>query len=120
MKNVDKYLNIIQEQFNARVALEDINGDFKDEWTDCFEVRCHRRLENKYERNACKSDCQVRAANRAIGRINTAKAKCATAPDPNRCKSTMENGMKFYMKKIDDFRRMQQNYLAKMKQFRAG
>lgn len=117
---IDKYLNIIQEQFNARIALEDINGDFKDEWTDCYETRCYRRFENNYEKNACKSDCQMRAANRAISRINSAKAKCSGASDPNRCKKTMENGVKYYMKKIQDFRAMQQKYQAKMKQFRAG
>ena len=120
MKNVDKYLNVIQEQFSARVALEDINGDFKDEWTDCYETRCHRRFENKYEKNACKSDCQVRAANRAISRINSAKSKCSSATDPNRCKKTMETGVKYYVKKMQDYRLMQQNYQAKMKQFRAG
>ena len=57
MKNVDKYLRVLQEQFNARIALEDISGDFKDEWTDCYETRCHRRFENKYEKNICKDDC---------------------------------------------------------------
>ena len=54
MKNVDRYLSVLQEQFNARIALEDINGDFKDEWTDCYETRCHRTMENKYEKNICK------------------------------------------------------------------
>lgn len=120
MKNVDKYLNIIQEQFDARIALEDINGDFKDAWTDCYETKCYKQLENKYEKNACKSDCQIRAANTAIGRINSAKAKCSQATDPNRCKKTMETGVMYYNKKIQAFRQMQIKYQAKMKQFQAG
>jgi hypothetical protein len=120
MNKIDSYLKVIQEQFNARVALEDISGDFKDEWTDCYEVRCHRRFENKYEKNACKSDCQMRAADKAIARINSVKSKCSSAPDPNRCKKTMENGAKHYVKKIQDFKLMQQKFQAKMKQFRAG
>lgn len=120
MKNVDKYLDIIQEQFNASVALEDINGDYKDEWTDCYEVRCHRRFENKYEKNVCKFDCIMRAANKAMSRINSAKAKCTTASDPNRCKKTMENRIKYYMNQVQRAQAAQQKSQQRLRQFQAG
>ena len=119
MKTIDKYLNVLQEQFDARIALQDINGDFKNEWTDCYEVSCYRRFENKYEKNVCKADCQVRAANRAIGRISSAKAKCSGATDPNRCKKTFDTGIKYYQQKIQSFRESQLKSQQRLKQFRA-
>jgi len=120
MKTVDKYLSVLQEQFNARIALEDISGDFKDEWTDCYEVRCHRRFENKYEKHICKDDCRMRSAVKAIGRINSAKGKCGGAPEPNRCINTLENGILRYRKMIDTFKESQQKAAAKMRQFQAS
>lgn len=120
MKNVDKYLKLLQEQFNARIALEDISGDFKDEWTDCYEVRCHRRFENKYEKHICKDDCRMRAALKAIGRINSAKGKCSGAPEPNRCINTLENGVLRYKKMIETFKESQQKAAAKMRQFQTS
>ena len=110
MKNVDKYLRVLQEQFNARIALEDISGDFKDEWTDCYETRCHRRFENKYEKNICKDDCRLRSTMRAIGRINSAKAKCSGATEPNRCINTLENGI-LKMSYPDNPRHPKQTYV---------
>lgn len=120
MKNVDTYLKLLQEQFNARIALEDISGDFKDEWTDCYEVRCHRRFENKYEKNICKDDCRMRSAVKAMARINSAKAKCSGAPEPNRCINTLENGILRYKKMIETFKEAQARAAAKMRQFQAS
>ena len=119
MKNVDKYLNLLQEQFNARIALTDINGDFKSEWTDCYEVRCHRQLENKYEKYICKDTCRIAAATKAIARVVSAKAKCSTAQEPNRCINTMDNGILRYRKMIDTFKESQAKAQAKMRAFQA-
>jgi len=120
MKKLDEYLNILQEEFNVRIAIEDISGDFKETWTDCYEVRCYRRYENKYEKNICKADCQIAGANKAISRLNSAKGKCTTAVDPNRCKKSIESAMKNYMNKIQQFRQAQNNSQARMKKFQAG
>lgn len=119
MKNVDKYLKVLQEQFSARIALEDINGDFKDEWTDCYEIKCHRNMENKYQKNMCKSDCQIRAAMKAIGRINSAKSKCNDAPEPNRCINTFENGVLRYQKMIQMYKKSQDMASAKLRSFQS-
>jgi len=119
MKNVDKYLNLIQEQFNARIALTDINGDFENEWTNCYETRCHRQFENKYEKNICKDDCRMRSAVKAMARVNSAKAKCNDAQDPNRCVNTMENGILRYRKMIDAFKESQTKAQVKYNQFKA-
>ena len=116
---LDKYLNLLQEQFSARIALEDINGDFKDEWTDCYETRCHRTLENKYEKNICKADCQIRACMKAISRINSAKAKCNGASEPNRCASTLERGAKRYEAKIMQFKEAQKGAQERLRLFQA-
>jgi len=119
MKNVDKYLKVLQEQFNARIALEDISGDFKDEWTDCYEVRCHRQFVNKYEKDICKDDCRMRAAMKALSRVTSAKAKCNGAPEPNRCVNTLENGILRYRKMIQTFKESQLKAQAKMREFQA-
>ena len=119
MKNVDKYLNLLQEQFNARIALTDINGDFEGEWTDCYEVRCHRQFENKYEKHICKDDCRMRAAVKAMGRVTAAKSKCNSAQEPNRCVNTMENGILRYRKMIDSFKESQVKAQQKMTAFQA-
>lgn len=116
MKNVDKYLKLLHEQFDGRIALEDISGDFKDEWTDCYEVKCHRQTVNKYEKNVCRADCQIRAAMKAISRINAAKSKCTSAPEPNRCVKSLERGVIMYQNKIERFKEAQKNA---QNQFRA-
>jgi hypothetical protein len=120
MKNVDKYLRVLQEQFDARIALEDISGDFKDEWTDCYEVRCHRQFVNKYEKDICKDDCRMRAAMKALSRVTSAKAKCNGAPEPNRCINTLENGILRYKKLLQTFKESQLKAQAKMRQFQAS
>lgn len=119
MKIVDKYLKVLQEQFNARIALEDISGDFKDEWTDCYEVKCHRQIENKYGKSICKDDCRMRASMKAISRINSAKAKCNGAPEPNRCINTFENGVLRYKKMMNTYKESQKRAQLKMRQFQA-
>ena len=119
MKTIDKYLNVLHEQFNARIALTDINGDFENEWTNCYEVRCHRQFENKYEKNICKDDCRMRGAIKAMARINSAKAKCNSAQEPNRCVNTMENGILRYQKMIDSFKESQRKAQEKMSSFKS-
>jgi len=118
MKIVETYLNVLYEQFNARVALTDIDGDFKNDWTNCFEIKCHRQLENKYEKNICKDDCRIRAATQAIARVISAKVKCTTAQEPNRCVNTMENGILRYRKMILAFKESQSKANAKYREFK--
>jgi hypothetical protein len=115
---IDKYLNLLFEQFDASIAVTDIDGDFKDEWTDCYETRCHRRLENNYERRFCKATCQITAANRAITRLNGITGKCTTAPDPNRCIGVLKRAATRYQKRIDNFRESQDKARAKAAEFR--
>ena len=118
LETVNKYLKMLHENFNASIALEDISGDFKDEWTDCYEVRCHKRYENKYEKNVCKADCQIRACAKSISRINSAKSHCAGAVNPNRCKQSMENGILYYQNKITQAKESQIKSQQRLKKFR--
>lgn len=117
MKKIDKYLRVIQEQFNARIALTDINGDFENEWTNCYEVKCYRRFENKYEKNVCKYDCQKTSVMKAIARISSIKSKCNEATEPNRCVNTMENGILRYEKMMNKIKEAQIKVQAKLKAF---
>jgi hypothetical protein len=106
MTHIDNYLDVIQEQFNARIALEDINGRFKTEWTDCFETRCHKNFENKYEKNICKADCQISSIMRSLARVSSARGQCSSATEPNRCVQSLNKAMERYRKKLDDYKRM--------------
>lgn len=119
MKQIDNYLNNLQEQFNGRVAAADIRGDFDNEWTNCYETKCYREFENKYEKDFCKATCIMSAANAAIARLNTIKGKCTTAENPNRCVSTLETSIKSFQNKLVKAREAQAAINTKMAEFRA-
>ena len=118
MKKIDKYLNILQEQFNARIAIADIEGDFNNSWTDCYETKCHARIENKYEKDFCKAQCYMGAANDAISRLNSIKGKCSTATNPNTCVSTLKTAVERFQKKIVNARETQAKASAQMAKFK--
>lgn len=120
MKKIDNYLNILHEQFNARIAIADIQGDFNNDWTDCYETKCHRRIENKYEKDFCKAQCYMTAANKAISRLNSIKGKCSTATNPNTCVSTLKTAVESFQKKIINARKAQNVANAKMAKFKEG
>lgn len=117
---LDKYLSQLQEAkgFNASIAVTDVEGDFNDEWTDCYERRCYDRLENTYEIKFCKATCQITAANRAVARFEGIRAKCTTSTDPNRCLQTLKRAALRFKNKIDNYREAQDKARAKMANFR--
>jgi len=91
MSKLNNYLNFLQEEeFNIQVAISEITGEFEEEWTKCFAVKC-RQLDNKYKETICKGQCQIQAANRAITKIGTIKSKCSLTSNPNSCLNTLKN-----------------------------
>ena len=56
---------------------------------------------------------------KAISRINSAKAKCNGAPEPNRCINTFENGVLRYKKMMNTYKESQKRAQLKMRQFQA-
>lgn len=120
MKQIDKYLNRLNEQgFDGHIAATDIRGDFNNEWTNCYETRCYRQFENKYERDLCKTNCVMAAADQAIARLNAAKSKCTTAENPNRCVKTLETAVKSFQNKLMRARQAQTAINARLAAFRA-
>lgn len=117
---LDKYLNKLQEAkgFNANIAITDVEGDFNDEWTDCYERRCYDRLENTYEIKFCKATCQITAANRAITRFNGIRTRCTTSLEPTKCLERLKRAALRFKTKIDNYREAQDNARAKMAAFR--
>lgn len=118
MKQIDKHLNNLQEQFDGRVAATDIRGDFDNEWTNCYETRCQRQFENKYEKDFCKATCIMSAASASIARLNTVSGKCTTAENPNRCVSTLKTAIKSFQNKLVKAREAQNAARARMAEFR--
>lgn len=119
MKKIDNYLNMLQEQFDGHIAATDIRGDFNNEWTNCYETRCYRQFENKYERDVCKANCVITAAGAAIARLNAAKGKCTTAENPNRCVKSLETAIKSFQNKLVKARQAQTAANTRMAAFRA-
>lgn len=119
MKQIDSYLNNLQEQFEGHIAAVDIRGDFNNDWTNCYETRCYKQFENKYERDFCKANCVMAAANQAIARLNAAKGKCTTAENPNRCIKSLDTAIKSFQNKLVKAREAQGAANARMAAFRA-
>jgi hypothetical protein len=119
MKKVDDYLNILQEQFDGNIAATDIKGDFNNEWTNCYETKCYREFENKYEKDICKQNCIITAANGAIARLNSIKGKCTTAENPNRCVKSLNTAVKSFQNKLIKARQALVVINTKMAAFRA-
>ena len=119
MSVVDKYLNILQEQFNVAVIKTNIDGDFKNAWTECYETRCLGfGEETKFEKQYCKTTCQITAANRAIAALNGQKSNCAQATDPKRCLDSIRSAVTRYQEKIKKAREMQDEIAARRAEFR--
>jgi len=118
MKKLDKYLTMLHEEFNARIAIADIEGDFNNDWTDCYEIKCQRKIENKYEKNFCKAQCYMSAANKAISRLNSIKGKCSAATNPNSCVSTLKTVVERFQKKMVNARSTQAKASAQMAKFK--
>jgi len=119
MTHVDKYLNKIFEQFDGHIAATDIKGDFNSEWTDCYELRCYREVENKYAKDFCKYNCIISSANKAIARLNAAKSKCTAATNPNICVKTLQTAVKSFQNKLVRARKAQEASNARLAAFRA-
>ncbi len=119
MKSVDKYLNKLNEQFDGHIAAVDIKGDFNNDWTNCYETRCYKQFENKYEKDYCKANCMMAAANQAIAKLGAAKGKCTTAENPNRCIKSLDTTIKSFQNKLVKAREAQTAANKKMAAFRA-
>lgn len=119
MSVVEKYLNHLQEQFSASIAKSNIHGDFQNAWTDCYNTRCLGFAdETKYEKQYCKTECQINAANRAIAALNAQKTNCAQTTDPKRCLDSLRSEVERYQEKITKARDMQDKIAAKRAEFR--
>jgi hypothetical protein len=100
------------------IAITDVEGDFNDEWTDCYERRCQDRLENNYEIRLCKATCQTTSANRAITRFNAIRVKCTSASEPNKCLERLKRAVVRFQNKINNYREAADKARAKYAEFR--
>lgn len=119
MSVVDKYLSLLYEQFNVSIIKANIHGDFQNTWTECYNTRCMGfGEETKYEKQYCKTECQINACNKAISALNSQKTNCARATDPKRCIDSIRSAVKRYQDKITSAREMQDKIAAKRAEFR--
>ena len=118
MTIIDKYLNIIYEQYMPSVAKAKIHGEFQNEWTTCYNSKCQEETENKYTRKYCKTVCQIKSLNNAINRLNIEIKNCVGTRDPNKCVNSLRNTISSYKDKITNAREMQDKISSKELQFR--
>ena len=118
MEIVDKYLNILQEQYNPSVAATNIHGEYQNEWTECYNSKCIRESKNKYGVKYCKTECKIGSANRAITRLNAEVSNCTGNRDPKRCVDSLKSAVESYKKRIVAAREMQDTISSKESEFR--
>jgi len=118
MEIVDKYLNILQEQYNPSVATTNIHGEYQNAWTECFDSKCSDETDNKYARNYCKTECKIAAANTAITRLNAQLSNCTGTRDPKKCIDSLRSASDSYKDKITSAREMKDKIASKEAEFR--
>jgi hypothetical protein len=119
MDLLERYLDILHEQFNPSIAKSEVAGNFKKEWTDCYNTRCETEgEESKFAKRYCKFQCQITAANRAIAKLNALKANCAKSLYPNRCLKSIENQVNNYKEKVSQYNDMQDQISTRQANFR--
>jgi hypothetical protein len=118
MKVIDRYLSMLQEQYNPSIAISNIGGDFKLAWTDCYESRCTKEIESKYEQAYCKTECHIAAANNAITKLNAEMSNCASTREPKRCIESLKKAVESYRNKILSAREMQDKIASREANFR--
>jgi len=118
MKILDKYLNLLQEQYTPGIAITNIHGDFQNNWTECFNSKCIRETENKYDKKYCKTECKIAAANTAITRLNSETSNCTGTREPKRCLDSLKSAIESYRDKISSTREIQDKISSKEAEFR--
>jgi hypothetical protein len=119
MNLLERYLENINEQFSPSIAKSEVSGNFKTEWTDCYDSRCETEgEESKFAKRYCKVQCQLTACNRAIARLNSLKTNCAKALYPNRCVESLNNEVTNYRDKVRKLNDMQDEISARQAAFR--
>lgn len=106
---LNSYLDKINEQFVATIAMADVKGTYNNTWVTCYRTRCRGVGDelDKYSEDLCKSQCRVDAANRAISNLNSLKSSCSKSSNPSTCLSSISKRIEIYKKKINNERETQ-------------
>lgn len=118
MDLIESYLKSLQEQYSPSVAITNINGEFQNEWTECFNSKCVRGAGDKYEKNYCKTECKISAAKSAITRLNSETSNCANTRDPKKCLDSLRSAVESYKNKISKAREMQDKISSREAEFK--
>lgn len=121
MSTINKYLEMLHEgvAFSASVAMANINGEFKQQWTNCYNKDCleGEEADDVYARRFCKAACQIDSCRTAISRLNALRSNCTNAGNPKQCLDSLNNKVKYYNEKIASAKRIQTDANAKAAQF---
>lgn len=118
MNIINNYLNNLQEQYSPSIAKTEINGEFQENWTNCYNSKCVRGEEDKFARNYCKTECQMTAANKAITRLNSELSNCGNTREPKRCIDSIRSAIESYRDKISKAREMQDKISSRESAFK--
>lgn len=117
MDILENYLDKIQQEFFVQsVAITNINGDFKNAWTECYNSRCADN-ENNYDRRYCKTNCEIIACQRAIASLNSQLPNCSGAKQSGRCIESIKNNIQKYRDKIQRARDTQDEISSKRAEY---
>ncbi len=94
---------ILEQGFSVNVALSNLNGNADVEWSNCYNRRCKTEA-NEFDRKECKADCQWRAYNLLISRMNALRSRCRQSSNPAACIKTIQNAVDATRDKQTKFR----------------
>ena len=115
---INKYLNMLQEQYDYHVDVTEVKGKFETNWAKCYDDRC-LRFTNTYERKFCKYGCQITSLEQSIASFNGLKGKCSGSKNPNKCLNSINGIVKSFQSKLRKTQDSQREARIKMVEFRA-
>jgi hypothetical protein len=83
---------ILEQGYSVNVAISHLNGNAEVEWTNCFTRTCKGKT-NDYEKKECKAQCEWRALNVLISKLNAQRSRCRQTTNPNACIKTLQNSV---------------------------
>lgn len=112
----EKLLDLILDQFNPTLVTSNAMGEFKVNWTDCFDARCTTQP-SKFDKDACKQGCIISAASSSVAEIAGSRSKCGAAKNPNSCIKKLDKAIKNLREKISEAREKQREALDKKAEY---
>jgi len=107
---------ILEQGFSVTVALSNLNGNAEVDWTQCYKGKC-TSLKNEFQRSECKAQCEWKAYNLLISRMNALRSRCREATNQTGCTKTIQNAVDVVREKQKKAREMMAKSRAKAAEY---